>query len=283
MERFREKDRNSVIRDIALLGIESFEASNAGVVHYTKQLVEETLASFIVDINNKPYHKHTIRPGGNDGIQNDQNAQLQNSTSFVNPQIEYSAMGDRPIDLTQNTTTQNLDMPIFNTQIPSQKVLPVDNSMNNRPPIPSMGTSSHISPMTQHEYLNKMQQLEYMNKLQQMYNAQRPMPDQFSLANRYNQHMLQSMHNNFMSGEPQQNMNQNMLNGQAEPKMINDVNNVPAIPLQQSVVTANVQQQQPEPVSTEPPKIRSKSPSKWRQGDDSELAIRDPAVQQINK
>ena len=44
MYKFREKDQPTAMRDIALLGIELFEAMNKGIVHVRAEDVENTLA-----------------------------------------------------------------------------------------------------------------------------------------------------------------------------------------------------------------------------------------------
>lgn len=49
MQKFREKDRANVMRDIALLGIEIFEDMNEESVHVCPDDVENTLATYVVD------------------------------------------------------------------------------------------------------------------------------------------------------------------------------------------------------------------------------------------
>lgn len=63
MQRFREKEANVVMRDIALLGIELFETMNPKIVYYSAEDVENTLASFVIDKDrkkNSPLLQETI-------------------------------------------------------------------------------------------------------------------------------------------------------------------------------------------------------------------------------
>ena len=109
-------------------------------------------------------------------IQNNQNANVtQTNRSNANPVAEYSKIGDRPIDLTQNWNFSNADTPVNGSQFQMK----LDSERSRIPE-----NYDQILPMTHDEYAHKIKQLEYLTQLQQLYNVQKQQNLQNDLQSR---------------------------------------------------------------------------------------------------
>lgn len=112
MQKFREKDRGNVMRDIALLGIEIFEDMNEGSVHVCPDDVENTLATYVVDKCQKKRMSSMIAKSNtpsNTGktINLFTHPEPQQTSNTMVPALEYQQIGQRPMQLYNNSIPYN--------------------------------------------------------------------------------------------------------------------------------------------------------------------------------